>query len=262
MYVGGVAGEAAGATYGSSAFTKAIIRGGTAGAISGGANAMMMGGKVSRGILQGMAGGALTAAIAWKLTQSPAEEVVAKGIKGDNQPEETFAGAEHDILHGIDSGRFRFRTNITTGDSFPGDLEAEFLTTVESLEGDLPWGADETVNVYHNPEWIKENYPEAYAITRRNEFGRIEIIFGKMDTGGRFRSLVIEEAYHAADYTNGSLYRGMSDPTGWQGEDRAISYVLKNQSRIGFSAGRKTDLETNLSGYQSCLAGGTNTVCK
>jgi RHS repeat-associated protein len=92
MYLGGKAGDKAAAALGEGAkeFTKAIIRGGTTGAVTGGANSMLMGAKISRGILQGMAVGAATAAIAWKVSQSPAGEVRG-GSAGSDLPEKAAA---------------------------------------------------------------------------------------------------------------------------------------------------------------------------
>ncbi len=86
MYLGGKAGDKAVAALGEGAkeFTKAIIRGGTSGAVNGGANSMLMGGKIGRGIMQGMAVGAATAAIEWAATNNNPAQGAGKDTAGKN----------------------------------------------------------------------------------------------------------------------------------------------------------------------------------
>src|SRR5690606_19437742 len=92
--------------------------------------------------------------------------------------------------------------------------------------------------------------------------GAIQIVLGKMDINeGLFRSIVAEEIFHAADFTQGLLHGEMSQTTAWQGEVRAQNFVLENRNKIGFSGSRARQLRGYSADYQSCIAGGSNGTC-
>jgi len=118
---------------------------------------------------------------------------------------------------------------------------------------------------FYNPKFEGLKVNNAHAIAYRSKSGNIQIVLGKMNSSqGLFRSIVAEEIYHAGDYTNGSLHLGMDQNTAWQGEVRAINFVLQNRGSIGFSAhstGRTGALKRNLSNYKTCLAGGSTPIC-
>ncbi len=87
------------------------------------------------------------------------------------------------------------------------------------------------------------------------------ILFDKNGVAGRIRSLTAEETFHAAERSRG-LLRAPEGATekqvsliGWKGEVRAISWVLNNQSKIGFKKARRDELEHNLKNYQRCISG-------
>ncbi len=145
--------------------------------------------------------------------------------------------------------RFNFNEN-SEGEAFPEELKAEFLEVMSEIYDDMPWGENEKVNVYYNPGYSKLKTLDAFAITQKSSKGNIEIVMGSVRSSGVRRSLIAEEVYHAADYTNGKLSKGMSQKTAYKGEVRAIDYVLKNRSKIRFSKSRKTFLENNLEKYK------------
>lgn len=133
------------------------------------------------------------------------------------------------------------------GKTFPEKMKEKFLAVATSIDGDLNWGSDETIEVFYNPDFgaVKTR---AHGIAYRTKGGTIQIVLGKMNIHrGLFRSIVAEEIFHAADFTQGSLHRGMSQVDAWRGEVRAQNFVLNHRSQIDFSGRRASQLRGYLS---------------
>lgn len=138
---------------------------------------------------------------------------------------------------------------------FPPKIKEKFLAVAASIDGKVPWGSGEAIKVYYNPQYESLLKANVHGITEDTSSG-IQIVLGRMRSKDVFKSIVAEEIYHAADFTNQSLHRFMGPFDAWQGEVRAIQFVIDNRSLIGYSESRENDLKRHVKSYKSCLIDG------
>lgn len=161
--------------------------------------------------------------------------------------------------------RFSFIDN-NEGEPFGTDAphrEERFLEVANLLEGLLPWGSNETIVVFYNPDFVAQfNNAEGIAY-RSPTTGMINIGIGDLNPNhGVFRSIVAEEIYHAAEISSGLLPQPATQIERWQAEVRAINFLLEHRELIDFNVSRRDELRGLRDDYEDCIEGNSNTTCQ